>query len=175
LVYLTAYEERVWFGRDREKMEEQEKYLGEVRGSPLKKGLLEGYALYATTHRIIGVKERRDILLEEGKASLTSIIYEHEMKKRDQQLESEMETGLGNEQMKKILEKKDLEIRKDEIKAIQLRKNGSVMPGHVKFLLKSGNEIEIKILSEANRHPGFFQRLGALLQVFFPEGLEIQE
>jgi hypothetical protein len=156
-------------------MEEQEKYLGDVRGSPLKKGLLEGYALYATTLRIIGVKERRDILLEEGKPGLINIVYQHEMKKHDQQFETDMEKGFGNEQMKKILEKKDLEIRKEEIKAIQLKKNGSVMPGHIKFQLKSGNEIEIKILSEANRHPGFFQRLGDLLQAFFPEGLEIEE
>jgi hypothetical protein len=154
-------------------MEEQERYLGAVGGSPLAKGILNGYALYATTKRIIGVKERRDAFLDQP--DLVGLLYyRKKMEKHEKQLETEFKESFSGEAMKRILESKDLEIKKDEIRTIRLKKNGSVRPGHIRFQLKSGKEIEIRILSEANSHPGFFQKIGDLLQAFFPEALELE-
>jgi len=160
-------------------MAEQEKYLGVVWGAPLKKGILPGYALYATTSRIIGVKERRDDFLYQvgprGRHGNTLRRYEREDEKRESELDAEMKNGFTGEPMRKLLESKDLEVKKDEIKAIQLKRTGSFRSGHIKFQLKSGKEIEIEILSEANNIPGFFEKVGGLLQTFFPEGVQIED
>jgi hypothetical protein len=143
------------------------------QGSELKKGLMSAYALYVTTNRILGRKEHRDVLLEEGRG-LAVELARREMDKHNEALKAEKEKSLTSELMKKYLTQ-DLETKKLEIKAIQLRRSRQFEYGYIKSQLRSGSEIEIKILLEAELRPRIFEKISDLLRAFYPEVLKPED
>jgi hypothetical protein len=156
-------------------MEENEKYLGGLESPYLNKGWPKtgGYAIHVTTKRIIGVKKRRDVFSLNLGASRRV--------KGEMQRESKLEGDSTSEEMKKLLEAKDMEIRKQEIKQIRLKKVGALTPGHLIVALKSGEETKIDILQQG-RHldyaypgPRLFERVGELMQAFYPEALQLED
>ncbi len=154
-------------------MEEQEKYLGEVRSGYLARGVASGYAIYVTTKRIIGVKKRRDGFLDTP--DLVGLIYDHEIEKHEMELASKLEKDVNGEGMKMLLESNDLEIKKEEIKRIQLKKSEGWRTGHLKILLRTGKEIGIRMLVGTPKYTKVFEKLGELMQAFYPEVLELED
>jgi hypothetical protein len=156
-------------------MEEQEKYLGGLESAYLNKGWPKtgGYAIHVTTKRIIGTKKGLDIFAPNLGASRRV--------KHETESESKLEGDSTGEEMKKLLEAKDMEIRKQEIKQIRLKKVGALTPGHLIIALKSGEETKIDILQQG-RHPDYaypgpklFERVGELMQAFYPEALQLED
>jgi hypothetical protein len=154
-------------------MEEQEKFLGDLRSSALSKGKAKtgGYVLYVTTKRIIGVQDRLKGFLVSG-GGLVGYLSYRRIEKHDRQLRTELEEDLNCDSWRKILESKDLEIKRDEIQAIILKDSERHRAGHIKFQLKSGKEIEINILGGSG---SFFPAVGDLLQAFYPEAIELED
>jgi hypothetical protein len=156
-------------------MEEQEKYLGGLESAYLNKGWpkIGGYAIHVTTKRIIGIKRRRDIISPDLGASRRV--------KNETERESKLEGDSTGEEIKELLEAKDMEIRKQEIKQIRLKKVGALTPGHLIIAMKSGEETKIDILQQG-RHPDYaypgsrlFEKVGELMQAFYPEVLQLED
>lgn len=156
-------------------MEQEEKYLGGLESAYLNKGWpkVGGYAIHVTTERIIGVKKRRDVFSLNLGASKR---VEDEM-----QRESKLEGDSTGEEMKKLLEAKDVEIRKQEIKQIRLKKVGTLTPGHLIVGLKSGEETKIDLLQQGRHldhaYPGsrLFEKVQELMQAFYPEAVQLED
>jgi hypothetical protein len=155
-------------------MEVDEKYLGGLESPYLNKGWPKtgGYAIHVTTKRIIGVKKRGDAFSLDLGAS--------KRVKGETQRESKLERDNTSEEMKKLLEAKDIEIRKQEIKQIRLKKVGTLTPGHLIIALNSGEETKIDILQQG-RHldyaypgPRLFEKIEELMQAFYPEAVQLE-
>jgi hypothetical protein len=134
-------------------MEGQEKLLGGVHDFLMTRGFRGGYAIIATTKRIVGIKP-----------------FGTKISQRD----------IPDEELvQKSVKDKDFEIKKEEISKLLLKKPGSIRGGHLKIVPKSGKEILIKIVTSG---PGSgklalaaFQKVGDLMQAFYPEALELEE
>jgi hypothetical protein len=144
-------------------MEEQEKYLDGITSKWLARGLIRGYAIYATTKRLIGVSKRKQVL-EAG--FLPGVIKVSRDAKKEK---SELEGDQSMQVIKDLLKSKDFEAKKSDIKLISLKKPGAFKQGRVKILLNSGEEIEIKLGSRA-----VFERVGEIMQSFSPDLVQVE-
>lgn len=152
-------------------MEEEEKFLGGFASPYLARGWIRGYAIYATTKRVIGVKKRMGALVNEGPTGgLLGVYARSKLGKGDSEVQSKLAQGGVEKEIKELFKSKDFELSKEEIKCIQLKEPGRLKPGHLKILQKKGKEIEIRIWP----YPGLFEKVGELMQDFFPEALEIE-
>jgi hypothetical protein len=62
-----------------------------------------------------------------------------------------------------------------EDQAIQLKRSGQFEYEYIKSQLSSGNEIEIKILLEAELRPSILEKISDLLRAFYPEVLKPED
>jgi hypothetical protein len=150
-------------------MEEQEKYLGGVTSKWLARGMIRGYAIHVTNKRIIGVKERRRTFEESG-GGLVGFLLERRAEKKDTAEEERLEEDKGEQALEELLKTKDVEINKTDIKWMQLKKPGKIHQGHLRILLKSSQEIQIKIGA-----PWIFDAVAQLIQSFYPQVLEMED
>jgi hypothetical protein len=137
-------------------MEQGEQFLGGFAGGFLAKGGTVGYGLYATNKRLIGVN-----VVKVGARSFLG-----------GQLAGFVEGQLiptlsANESAKVIAEldeKKDFDVRKDQISNIELKSPGVFGLGHMIITALSRQETKIGL-----RHKEAYQRMRDLMQVFYPE------
>jgi hypothetical protein len=150
-------------------MEEHEEYLGIVASMFMAKKWRGGYAILATTKRIVGV----DWFKGSFKDNLAL------MRKFDPSAESKPGKEEIEEAIQALLKSKDFEIKKEEIGRIRLKKLGRFKPAHVKFLLRSGDEINVNIWPSGPQFfaaaRAVFERVGELMQEFYPEALELED
>jgi hypothetical protein len=140
----------------KKKMEGQEKFLGGVHDSLMQRGIGRGgYAIIATTQRIVGIKPFFDIYYSPRDIP-------------------------NDELIQKSVKDKDFEIKKEEISKLLLKKPRRTHAGYLKILSKSGKEIQIKIVTRRpvgglNLALAAFQKLSDLIQAFYPEAVELEE
>jgi hypothetical protein len=137
-------------------MEAQEEYLGGFKSPHLVRGIMRGYELHATTKRLIGVKNRKAggaWLLAAGVGGAVGGVLAGRMTP-----EQTMKT------IQELEEKKDLEVSKDQISSIEIKKPSTFTRGHLLVIQKSGETVEVKIADK-----GSYQPTLELMQKFYPE------
>jgi hypothetical protein len=120
-----------------------------------------GYGIYATNRRIIGVKSMKGLatgLLAVG--LLPGLVALMVVGRTDQSAKAiaELET------------KKDLEVRKENILQIQMKKPQRTRVGYLNILLISGGNITVTIAEKKH-----FEVLKNLMTAFHPQGLRVEE
>ena len=96
----------------------EEEYIGGVESSRLVRGkVLGGYGLYATNKRIIGVKKL-------GKAIMSGLLTDYGM------LTSKKKSSQSIEELER---KKDLEVFKEDISELEMRKPSVWHGGYLKI------------------------------------------
>ena len=149
-------------------VEEQERYLGGIASKALARGLVEGYGLYATTRRLIGVSKKKQVL----GVLLAGLPAAFKVQRDTRKEMSNLQGDESAEAIKELLKTKDFEIEKKDVKKISIKKPGRLSPGHLKILSTSGEEIGIKLLAT---YHGIFEEVGDLMQKFCPEATEVEE
>lgn len=136
----------------------EERLIGGIASGDLKKGFTRGYGIYVTSRRIIGIKKRKLGLagaLTSGVASWASGgLTVEESRRAISELEKE----------------KDIEVARDEVASIELRKPTFFKRGHLIIRLASGEEIKIMVLGKKA-----FEALRQLMQAFKPEALTVKD
>lgn len=137
-------------------MVENERFLGGFAGGFLAKGATVGYGLYATTTRLIGVN-----VVKVGARSFLG-------GQMAGLVQGELIPSLSADQSTRVIaeldEKKEFDLRKDQISRIELKSPGLLGLGHM--VVTAGPQQETKI---GLRHKVAFQRLRDLMHVFYPE------
>jgi hypothetical protein len=160
----------------------QEQYFGGLMSGGLKKkgNFAGGYGVYFTSQRIIGVESSRWFIAVlvvaalagiGGAAAITLLVGASGAVTYYiavpiivaiiawGQGRLHFQDPLGLEELDR---RKDVEIRRDEISGIDLRKPGLVRRGHLTVASKQGKNLEILITQE----PGVFERLRGLVAGF---------
>jgi hypothetical protein len=138
-------------------MDEQEEYLDGIESEGLARGMIGGYAIHATTKRLIGVSRRKQIL--EAELGLPGAIKVWRDEKKEY---SKLEKGESQQFIEDLLKSKDFEANKNDIKLILMRPS-RFKRGHLKILLKSGEDISLRLGTRA-----IFERVGEIMQPFSP-------
>jgi hypothetical protein len=140
--------------------------LDGIASKALARGLIRGYAIYATTKRLIGVKKRKQVLEATFLGLPGAVKVSRDAKKE----KSALEKGKSKQAIEDLLKSKDFEANKNDIKLISIKKPGAFKQGHLKILLNSGKEIEIKLGSR-----GIFERVGQIMQSFSPDAVQLED
>lgn len=120
---------------------------------------MRGYELHATSHRLIGVKNKKaggGWLLGVGVGGLVGGAVAGRMS-RDQ----------ATKTIQELEAKKDFALSKDQISQIEVKKPGTFTRGHIVVSLKSGEAVEVKI-ADKRAHEQTIE----LMQKFYPEVLK---
>lgn len=147
-------------------MDEQEEYLDGVASKWLARGMIRGYGLYATTKRLIGVRKRKQFLETKFLGLPAAIKVSRDEKKEY----SKLEKGESQQFIEDLLKSKDFEANKNDIKLIILMRPGRFKQGHIKIVLKSGEDISLKLGSRT-----IFEKVGEILQSFSPNVLKRED
>ena len=149
---------------------EEEMYIGGMSSANLKKGLMSGYGVYATTRRIIGTKKHGGVL--KGFAVAGVLGAKAGTVFGDSLRHNLAQAFTKDESVKQIsdLEKhKDFDINKEDIAQIEVKKPGTMHSGHIKIKPKQGKEIEISM------HGGKeFEYMRDLFAVFLPGAVTVE-
>jgi hypothetical protein len=150
---------------------EEEQYIGGFTSAHLKKGLMSGYGIYATTRRIIGTKKRGGVLkghfvagLLGGKAGTVKGTI---LRSAFAQVFTKDENA---KQIQDLEKNKDFDIYKENITQIEVKKPGAMHSGHVKIKPKQGKDIELSMRGREE-----FEHTVELMRAFFPEVLKVEE
>ncbi len=141
-------------------MEDDERFLGGFAGGFLGKGATVGYGLYATTRRLIGVN-----VVKVGARSFLGGQMAGFVKG---QLIPTLSADESASVIAELDEKKEFDVRKDQISRIELKSPGLLGSGHMVITAMPRQETKISL-----RHKEAFQRLKDLMQVFYPEVLAL--
>lgn len=137
-------------------MVEGERFLGGFAGGFLARGATVGYGLYATTTRLIGVN-----VVKVGARSFLGGQMAGLVKGDLLPTVSAVESaGVIAE----LDEKKEFDLRKDQISRIVLKSPGLLGVGQMIITVLPQQETKIEL-----RHKVAFQRVRDLMQVFYPE------
>jgi len=137
-------------------MEAGEEFVGGFAGGFLAKGASTGYGIYATTSRIIGVnvvKVGARSFLGGGMAGLVK-----------GELLPKLAPAESAAVIAELDEKRDFDIRKEQISGIELKGPGLFGSGHLVISTIAGENTRIRLL-----HKVAFERLKDLMQVFDPD------
>ena len=137
-------------------MEEGELFLGGFAGGFLSKGGTIGYGLYATTNRLIVVNV--------VKVGATSFLGGRMAGFVEGQLMPTLSADESARVIAELDQKKESDVRKDQISRIELKSPGLFSFGHIIITAMPGQETKISL-----RHKVAFQRLRDVMQVFYPE------
>jgi hypothetical protein len=149
----------------------EEVYLGSYTGAGLSKGLIGGYAIYATSKRIIGVTRRMQAIASSVFTGVIPVIvaqkhHEKELQ-REQQLSSEgaMTQALDNM-------KKDFQIYRDQISQIAVKepRGIGIHKGYVNITTRNGEETKILVWGKKP-----FEAVKELLTSFYSGALKVEE
>ncbi len=141
-------------------MEEGEEFIGGFAGGFLAKGASTGYGIYATTRRIIGVnvvKVGTRPFLGGGMAGLVK-----------GELLPKLAPAESAGVIAELDEKKDFDIRKDQVSRIELKGPGLFGSGHLVISTMAGEEARIRLL-----HKVAFERMRDVMRVFDPDVLTL--
>ncbi len=135
----------------------EEEYIGGLEsGRMLRAGGIAGYGIYATTRRLIGVKSRKALFKQMAGAPLggliTAVAGARLSRDESARVISELE------------EKKDLEVQRDDISGLELKKPSFTSRGHMVIETVSGDPVKILFADK-----GDFQKVVTLMQAFRPE------
>ena len=137
---------------------ENEVFIGGVESVKLKRGMVAGYNLYATSRRLIGVKKRGKAIVFRSIPILADLAGSKE------------KSDMAIEKLKEM--KKDFELFKEDISELEIKKPPRFGPfqtsGHLKIMTKAGKDIKIKIESR-----GDFERVKEIISKFKPEALKM--
>ena|SRR2546425_3906847 len=139
------------------KSEGEEKYLGGFSSRSLRKGIAAGYGIYATNRRFFGIYDRlaRPGPFFQGKPLdyvLNQVPVQHGMAAVIRELE----------------QRKDLEIQRDHVSRIEVKRPGWLRRGRITIGLESGERVTLLML-----HDGDFERATKLFRKFCPEALSV--
>jgi hypothetical protein len=119
-------------------MVDDEVYLGGFESANLTRGFMGGYGIYATNKRIIGVKgisaKARGTLIA---GALGGVVGSALAKKLTDDKSAKM--------IQELDEKKDFEMRIDQISQIEIKKGSFMKKGQLMITPKSGDAITIKV------------------------------
>lgn len=150
---------------------EEELYLGGFTSANLKKGLMSGYGIYATTRRIIGTKKHGGVL--KGFLVASALGGKAGTVKGDLLRGAFAQAFTKDQSAKQIqdLEKnKDFDIYKENITQIEVKKPGAMHRGHIKIKPKKGKDIEVSMRGREE-----FDHTVDLMKAFLPEALKIED
>ncbi len=139
---------------------EVEVYLGGFSSPHLIRGMMRGYEIHITNHRIIGVKNRKagaGWLLGAGAIGAVGGAIAEKM--------ASEQAGNGLEELE---EKKDFDIPKGEIFLIEVKKPSMIRTGHLLLTPTSGEPVKLKIGDKR----AYEQTIG-LMRRFYPEALRL--
>jgi hypothetical protein len=137
---------------------ESEELQGGVVSPNLVRGRLRGYALYVTNKRVVGEKRPNaglGFLIGAGMAGPVGGLIGHKMTD-DENLKA----------VRELDERKDFEMRKEDIARIELRKPGTLVGGHVIFIPRTGEPVKVKIGTRKD-----FEITINLMRKFLPEAV----
>ncbi len=137
-------------------MVQGEQFLGGFKGGFLGKGATVGYGLYATTRRLIGVNV--------VKVGARSFLGGQMAGFVGGQLIPTLSADEGARVIAELDEKKEFDVRRDQISRIELKSPGLFGFGHM---------IITAMPQQETPHKEAFQRLKDLMQVFYPEVLAL--
>jgi len=144
----------------------EERYLGGFVSGRLKpkgRGIdsrIGGCGLYATSSRIIVVKSKKgysELAVFGGLVGITAAAVAGR-------------TDSAARTIAELEEKKDFEVRKEDISAIEVRKPHGLTVGSLKIALNSGESIDFGITAKKE-----FENSRDLMKVFYPERLKVEE
>ena len=144
----------------------EEILIGGIVSANLVKGLLRGYGIYVTTHRIIGIKKRKAALagalaggLIGGAIGATiGTILANKLTKAE-----------SDKAIEELLSKSDMVIPKEQIVSMELKKPGLLSGGHLIIKTMDGKKVKIKVQGKKE-----FNSLRELLTRFKPEVLNVK-
>jgi hypothetical protein len=141
-------------------LEEDEELQGGVVSPNLVRGRLRGYALYTTNKRVIGVKKPKagiGFLIGVGMGGpFGGLITEKATKDEN------------NKMIREVDERKDFDMKWDDITGIKFKKPGILMGGHVIFTPRSGESVRVKIGSKKD-----FEIIANLMLKFLPQAVSL--
>jgi hypothetical protein len=144
-------------------MVDDEVYLGGFASANLTRGFMGGYGIYATNKRIIGVKgisaKARGTLIA---GALGGVVGSALGKKFADDKSAKM--------IQELDEKKDFEMRIDQISQIEIRKGSFMKKGQLMITPKSGDAITIKVYGNNE-----FSMTRDLMQSFSQELVKVIE
>lgn len=141
-------------------MSEGEVYLGGFSSGSLKKGRMAGYGIYATNWRIIGIKARKKlagVLVGAALGGAAGALIGQSLS-RDQ----------GAKMIQDLEEKKDFEVKKENLSRVELKKPTWWHRGHV--LVTPINAEPVKIMIGSKKE---FENLKSLMVQFAPERVSV--
>ena len=136
----------------------EEVYLGGFSSPNLKRGLIKGYGIYATSHRIIGVKHRAGVLAGAMLGGLVGAAV----------ISASKDNSV--KQIQELERKKDFEIFKDQISGIEVKKPKALSGGHIQITSKNTEQTKISLYGKKE-----FEAIKELLNAFHPSVLKVQE
>ncbi len=111
--------------------------LGGIVSPNLVRGRMRGYGLFITNKRVIGVKKPKagvGFLIGAGLGGpVGGMISQRARKEEDEKVLQELD------------EKKDFDLRKEDISRIEFKKPGIVVGGHIIFSSRTAEPIRVKI------------------------------
>ncbi len=141
-------------------MEEGEKFVGGFAGGFLARGTLPGYGIYATTERIVGVDVRRVGSRSFLGGTMAGFVQG--------QLFPRLSAEESGRVIRELDEKKEFDLRRDEISRIEIKNPGLLTRGHMLISPRVGEKFKVGLL-----HKIAFERLRDLMQVFYPEAVSL--
>lgn len=148
-----------------------EVYLGSYTGAGLSRGIIGGYAIYATSKRIIGVSRRMQAVASSvfTGAIPVYIAQKHHEKElqREEQLKAEAAMTQELDNMKK-----DFEIFKDQISQIGIKEPHGlgIHSGYVNIITSNDEQTKVSVWGKKP-----FQAVRELLISFYPAALKVEE
>ncbi len=134
-----------------------EKYLGGFDSIQLGKGLSAGYGIYASNHRLFGLRRRSPAIPLEIGQTIRDSSPENLTSSQSSQIIHELEL------------RKDFEIPRDQILRLEMKKPpGIFRMGHLIIKLSSGEEVKVKIGKNKE-----YELLKTLMRIFDPEVLKV--
>jgi len=137
---------------------EKEVFIGGVESVKLKRGLVAGYNIYATSGRLIGVKKRGKAILFRSIPPLADFAG------------SKGKSDLAIEKLNEM--EKDFELPREDVSELEIKKPPRFGPfqtsGHLRIMTKAGEDITIRIETRED-----FERVKEIISEFMPEALNI--
>jgi len=136
---------------------EEEQLLGGLTSGDLHlKGRVSfGYGIYVTNKRIIGVKSMKG-LLASGLLGLAGLWVGR--------------TDSSAKAIAELEEKKDIEVRKEDVSEIEMKKPHGIRAGYLNIALNSGGSVTVTIGNKKE-----FKTIRDLMAAFRPEVLKAEE
>jgi hypothetical protein len=137
---------------------ENEVFIGGVESVKLKRGMVAGYNVYATSRRLIGVKKRGKAIILRSIAPLADLAGSKE------------KSDIAIEKLQEL--KKDFELVREDISGLEIKKPPRFGPfqtsGHLRIMTKAGQDIKIKMETRQD-----FERVKEIISKFMPEALKV--